>query len=135
MEVKTCKRCNKLFQYLTGPVICNVCKQEEETIFIQVKEYIREHKGATIEEVSHETGASIALIEKFLKQGRLEVIEGSPIEITCERCGVRITTGKYCNKCRERLASALGGVTKDMRPSQEVEDNKARMRFLNSRNN
>lgn len=136
MEVKACKRCGRLFQYVTGSIICSECKKSEEDVFITVKEYIIEHKGATIEEVSCETGASVTLIEKFLKQGRLEIVEGSPIAITCERCGKKITTGKYCDKCKERLANALGVMAKDMRSSQEPEETtKARMRFLNTRNN
>lgn len=132
MEVKSCKKCNRLFQYLSGPVICQNCKEDEEKIFKVVKEYIRENKGATIEEVSRETGASVSMIEKFLKQGRLEVAEGSPIETNCERCGKKIRSGKYCTSCRESIASNLDEMAQGIRGgSKKDEDVKARMRFLN----
>ncbi|MGL4346197.1 MAG: flagellar protein [Cellulosilyticaceae bacterium] len=132
MEVKTCKKCHKLFQYVTGPAICPACKQEEEKIFIAVKDFIRENKGATIEQVSRETGASVTLIEKFLKQGRLEVAEGLDIELTCERCGKSIKTGRYCDQCKGDIAANLDTMAKGIRSSNvKEEDTKARMRFLN----
>lgn len=73
MQVKTCKRCNKLFQYVTGRQVCPKCRKREEELFGQVKDYLRENKGASMEEVSEATGASLGLIQSFLREGRLEV--------------------------------------------------------------
>lgn len=132
MEVKACKKCNRLFQYVTGPVICQACKEDEEKVFTAVRDYIRENKGATMEEVCRETGVAISLVEKFLKQGRLEVAEDSPIKLTCERCGVTIRTGRYCNHCKETIGKQLGTMADDIKNgSKMAEEVKARMRYLN----
>lgn len=132
MEVKACRRCNRLFQYVTGPVICPVCKEEEEKVFVTVRDYIRENKGASMEEVCRAIGVPISLVEKFLKQGRLEVAEDSPIKLICERCGGRMRSGRYCNRCKEEIGKSLGSMADEIRShTRKEEDVRARMRFLN----
>ncbi|MGL4738814.1 MAG: flagellar protein [Cellulosilyticaceae bacterium] len=132
MEVKSCRRCNRLFQYVAGPVICPECKDEEEKIFVVVRDFIRDNKGVTMEEVCRETGVAISVIEKFLKQGRLEIAEDSPIKLACERCGVRIRSGRYCNTCKENIAKELGSMAEEIKSGTKgKEEVKARMRFLN----
>ena len=137
MEVKVCKMCKKMFQYITGPEICPRCKQQEEEWFQQVKEYLRENPGATLVQVNKETGVSASLIEKFLRQGRLEVSADSPIALTCERCGKKIITGRYCKECSHNISNELHQVKKDLLTAQQT-DNKfgaktgAKMRFLDN---
>lgn len=136
MEVKVCKSCKKMFQYIAGPVLCPKCKQLEEEYFQQVKEYLREHPGDSLYEVSKQTGVSAALIEKFLRQGRLQVAADSPIELTCERCGSKIITGKYCNSCKTQITNELNEAKQSMiKPiEKKPQDTKERMRFLQSNN-
>jgi flagellar operon protein (TIGR03826 family) len=136
MEVKSCKRCGKLFQYVTGKTVCPDCKKREEELFQIVKDYLREHPGAIIKEVSEETGASIPMIEGFLKAGRLQVSEDSPMSILCEKCGTKIKTGRFCNSCTHEIASQIQGEARDMKQEQvsklNVNKEKERMRFLDS---
>lgn len=138
MQVKTCKRCNKLFQYVTGRVVCPKCRKREEELFGEVKDYLRDHKGASMEEVSEATGASLGLIQTFLREGRLEVTADSPIAIECEQCGTKIRTGRFCDKCRNTLAHGLGNAAKSMQAEGRMKEEaqkdkeKARMRFLDS---
>ena len=63
--------------------------------------------GATAQEVSAETGVSTHLIYRFLKEGRLEVAESSPIALQCENCGTRIKSGRFCITCSKRLANDM----------------------------
>ena len=37
MEVRTCKQCKRLFNYLSGPPICPGCKAKIEQKFQEVK--------------------------------------------------------------------------------------------------
>ena len=135
MEIKTCKNCKKIFQYIAGPEICPKCKQVEEDLFQKVKAYLRENPGESMHVVSEETEVPVTLIEKFLRQGRLEVSPDSPIILTCEMCGKKITTGRFCNGCKGELTNNLNEARKYLASKQvpkDVEDSGARMRFLKS---
>lgn len=136
MEVRTCKRCNKLYQHVVGKQVCPKCRKKEEELFGEVKNYLREHKGATMEEVSEATGASLGLIQSFLKEGRLEVTPDSPIALSCEQCGIKIRTGRYCDRCTNNLAQGLSTAAKSIEDRQmpKKEKDKERMRFLDSIN-
>lgn len=134
MDVRVCKRCKKMFQHISGPDICPKCKQNEEELFQIVKAYLRKNPGAAMHEVSQETEVSISLIESFLRQGRLEVSPNSPIALSCETCGVKILTGRFCSKCHSSLVGDLSNTSKKM--SEELSAKKTekseKMRFLKS---
>ena len=36
MEIRNCKGCNKLFQHIGGPVLCQNCKDALEEKFMEV---------------------------------------------------------------------------------------------------
>ena len=135
MEVKVCHGCRKMFQYITGPVLCPRCKQHEEELFQKVKEYLRENPGANMYEVNKATGVSAALIEKFLRQGRLQVAVDSPIALTCDRCGTKIPTGKLCNECKKTISDELNDVKKSLVKAEATNNSSgAKMRYLQSGN-
>lgn len=133
MEIKACKRCGAIFQYITGKTICPRCKKKEEELFQEVKSFLRENPGSNMAEVSEATGAPIPMIEAFLREGRIEVTADSPMSISCERCGAKIRTGKYCDKCRNEVAADLNGMAQamkdDNKPEVKLHDGE-RMRFL-----
>lgn len=106
-EIKNCARCNKIFMYVTGPRICEDCKKLEDEDFEKVRLFVRDFPGATIPEVSKETGVPSHLIYRFLKEGKLEVTESSPIALLCENCGNRIKSGRFCVSCSKRLANEM----------------------------
>lgn len=136
MEVKACRKCGKIFQYISGPPICPRCKKKEEELFQEVKAYLRENKGATMQEVTEATGASAGMIERYLREGRLEVTTDSLISISCEQCGTQIRTGRLCDRCRTNLSSGLSAAAKSIQDSHPVrrEKDKEKMRFLDSYN-
>ena len=43
MDVKNCKKCRRLFNYIGGPAICPQCREELEKKFQQAKEFIRDN--------------------------------------------------------------------------------------------
>jgi len=77
---------------------------DEEIEFKKVKEYVYDNPGATISETSQETGVSVEKIIRFLREERLEIkSEESNMVLECERCGVPIKSGRYCERCKREL--------------------------------
>ncbi len=102
MEMKNCRRCGKIFSY-NGNHICTECVEKEEEEFKIVKEYIYDHPKCSVTEVSEATGVTAKTIMNFLRQDRLEAVEGMSNLLTCEKCGVPIKSGRYCESCVDKL--------------------------------
>lgn len=135
MEVKICRGCKKMFQYISGPILCPKCRELEEEMFRKVKLFLQDHPGADFVEINKETGVTIAMIERFLKEGRLEVTADSPMHIKCERCGKTIKTGRYCAACRTKMNKTIEKMKQSMMPEAKKDDNeKAKMHYLKSEN-
>lgn len=135
MNVRNCKSCGRIFNYMSGPVICPACKDGMEAKFQEVKEYIREHKGANIPEVSEACDVEAAQIRQWLRDERLEVTEDSALYLTCESCGTAIRSGRFCEKCKGDMTQSLKNVMGEAKPKAALVQNKkddggAKMRFL-----
>ncbi len=105
MDLKNCKRCGKL-HYGTGR-LCAECMKKEEEKFVKVKAYLKEFPNSSMVAVSHETGVSVPEIERFLREGRLEVTNGICEYLKCMKCGRTIKTGKYCAECEKKVMSDM----------------------------
>ncbi len=132
MEVKTCKKCGSLFNYLSGPPFCQACKDEIEKQFRQVKEYIRENSGANIQEICEANDVTQKQLRQWIREERLEFAENSPVQMNCESCGKSIRTGRYCDACKNNMAANLTSAFK--KPVQHTESKKTAekdaMRFM-----
>lgn len=106
-EVRNCRRCRKIFMYVTGAQLCDACKKLDEQDFDKVRNFVRDFPGATVQEVSRETEVPTQMIYRYLKEGRLEVSESSPIALQCENCGARIKSGRFCINCSKKLANDM----------------------------
>ncbi len=107
MKITNCVRCKKTFAMVNQP-ICPECIAEEEAQFDKIKEYLDENRGATMEEIVEDTGVPLKRIQKWLKDGRLEGIEGSNLK--CSKCGCPITKGKFCQDCAKKLSENLATI-------------------------
>lgn len=129
-EIKYCRECKRIFQYVTGPVLCHVCRKKDEEDFEKVRKFLREFPGANMQEVSHNTGVSPAKISRWLKEERLEVSEDSPVALNCEKCGIRIRSGRFCVECSKGLAREMMSVGKELKQSlSQKDDLKSRKGF------
>ncbi|MBR1628002.1 MAG: flagellar protein [Lachnospiraceae bacterium] len=122
MDLKTCRRCRRLFNYISGPMICPDCVDELEKKFYDVKEYIRENPKVGIKKVSIEMNVPVSQIQQWVREERLQFTEDSGIALECEKCGKNIYTGRYCDACKAKMANslsrALGGAEMEaMKPS------------------
>lgn len=133
MEVRNCAKCGRIFQYLVGIPICPKCKEKEEQDFQLVKTYIYDNKNANMMEVSNQTGVSMKLIERFIREGRLMLSEDSPIFLKCEKCGTQIRTGRFCQSCSTSLSNEMRMGSNQVEPevAKFNDPNKNKMHFLN----
>lgn len=135
MNVKNCRNCGRIFNYVAGAILCQGCREEMEIKFHTVKEYIREHPGVSIPEVSEACDVETSQIRQWLREERLEVTEDSAIFLNCDGCGAPIRCGKYCDKCKMNLATGMKTILDEEKAKKEPQISKnprdnARMRFL-----
>lgn len=108
IKVKKCIRCGKLFKADSLNLdLCPYCIKLDNEDFEKIRNYLYEHKTATSVELSEATGVSVMQIERYLKNGRLEIPENSPIYIKCELCGAEIKSGRICSACSVSLSNAV----------------------------
>ena len=112
MEVRNCRGCGKLYNYIGGPYrnLCPNCIEKIEEKYLEVKEYIQDHHNATMTEVAEECDVSTRQIEQWIRDERLVIADDSPIGITCERCGASIKSGRFCERCKNKMANNLGSM-------------------------
>ena len=135
MNAKNCRKCGRVFSYFMGPPLCMACREAMDAKFQEVKTYIREHQGASINEVSEACEVEVSQIHQWLREERLELVEGSGIVLHCETCGSVIMSGRFCQKCKGDLTRGLRAAAVRSMPAPEPEKPKSsrdndRMRFL-----
>ncbi|TCK93374.1 flagellar operon protein (TIGR03826 family) [Natranaerovirga hydrolytica] len=136
MEVRNCRSCGKIFNYIGGKPICPTCKNELEDTFQEVKAYIKDNPNAQIYDVAEENEVSVGQIKEWVREERLTFSPDSAVGIDCENCGTTIKTGRFCNRCKDSLAKELGGAyAKKQTPEINKEKNTStKMRYLNKDN-
>jgi len=138
MDVRNCRMCGRLFNYLSGPPICSACVATLDAKFEEVKEYVYDHPRCGIQEVSEEMDVSIAQIKQWIREERLTFTEDSMIGLECENCGATIKTGRYCKACKDKLAKGLTDlyhVDKPVQQKQKDSRENPKMRFLDQGGN
>ena len=45
MNVRNCRKCGRIFNYVVGPILCPHCVEEQEKVFQVVKEYVMDHQS------------------------------------------------------------------------------------------
>ena len=133
MEVRNCRTCGRLFNYLGGPNICPACRDEVEKKFQDVKTFIQDNPRSSIQEIADANEVSTSQIKQWIREERLQFADDSPMGIECEACGATIKTGKYCESCKNNMASALSKSIekpKAPEPPKEKPKKENKMRFL-----
>lgn len=134
MEVKNCRGCGRLFNYIGGGYfLCPSCMDELDKKFVDVKKYIRENPKATIQQISDDNHVTINQIQRWVREDRLAFSDDSPIGIDCEVCGRMIKSGRFCNSCKDTMQKNLGSMyssSEPAKPKKTEQRDKDRMRFL-----
>ncbi|QYR22105.1 flagellar protein [Paenibacillus sp. sptzw28] len=107
MNIDNCPRCGKLYAKNFRDV-CPACIKEIDLEYSRCAEYLRKNKGATMQELSDETGVAVKLITKFIREGRISLVGAPNLGYPCEVCGIPIREGTMCESCRSRLIKETG---------------------------
>ena len=121
MDVRNCRQCGKLYNYIGGSYrnLCPSCIKQLEDKFMEIKEYIRDNKVASISEISDKFEVSTKQIEQWVREERLCFTDDSPIGLQCECCGATMAN-KLDNLYKAPAPAPRAGRDRD----------NARMRFL-----
>lgn len=135
MNVRNCRKCGKIFNYVSGPPICIACKEEAEQKYQQVKKYVQDHKVASIPDICNDCEVESTQVQQWIREERLVFAEDSAIGIPCEKCGTTIKTGRFCDTCKANMTNSFNDTMKSMKkpePAPRKKDDKdnPRMRFL-----
>jgi flagellar operon protein (TIGR03826 family) len=135
-DARNCRRCGRMYNYIGGPPICIDCKNADEEIFKKVKAYLYDKPGASLAQVSTDLEVTVEKIKMFLREGRLEITEGSNIILECERCGKSIRTGRFCTECQNQvgndiLGTAVRKAEKREETTPDAKRNGMGLRYLN----
>lgn len=134
MNVRNCKKCGRLFNYVSGMPVCPSCREGLEKKFQEVKDYIRENKEAGITEVAEACEVEVRQIKQWVREERLEFSADSPVGIDCEMCGTMIRSGRFCEKCKIGMINELDSAKAKPAPAKVEKKKDSRdnpkMRFL-----
>ena len=106
-----CSECKGRIKYIGGGHYeCYDCGHQEVDDFGKVKDYIDENGASPAIVISENTGVPVDMINAMLKEGRLEIPEGSVVYIECEKCGCSIRYGRFCPDCIRNRTNSLKGI-------------------------
>ena len=100
--VKNCPKCGKIFHFINNS-ICDSCIKNEQEIYEKVRLHLKDRPGLSLMDLSNETGVSSKKILKYIKEGRLELLNP---EAECEKCSKKIKKGRFCQDCMDNLAKS-----------------------------
>lgn len=129
MRLVNCVRCGKAYEYNGISNYCPICMRFDEENFKMIKEYLYEHPKATVLQVAGDLDISVKMIKRYLREGRLEIIEAENFFLECEQCGTSIKTGRYCEKCMKYLDNSIKKITNEAAKHINQRQNE-KMRYL-----
>lgn len=135
MDVKNCRRCRKLFNYIGGQPICPQCREELENKFQEVKKYLFDNRNSSITDVCENCDVEESQVRQWIREERLEFSSGIDAGIVCENCGAPISTGRFCDKCKASMINDLQTAGRRPEPAapkvEKRQTHENKMRFLN----
>ncbi|PKM82412.1 MAG: hypothetical protein CVU89_05255 [Firmicutes bacterium HGW-Firmicutes-14] len=127
-NLSNCPECGKVFVRMSKN-LCPDCIDQEEKEFEEVRAYLKDNPGASVEEISGVTGADEKKILRWMREGRLEVSFTEGGSLTCKSCGASIISGNYCARCAREMSDKLRGVSKPV-PADEKTDSKSKQQGM-----
>lgn len=125
VEVKVCKDCKKLFYAINGQAYCGDCRELREGELKVVKEYIRTHEDAGVQEVAEACEVAPQQILVWVREERIEFKDQSRVMMPCMLCGANISGGSYCDKCKKLIASGMAPKPSEIKTEVSSSNNKS----------
>ena len=117
LNLITCKGCGMVMVKLSRDV-CQKCFQEDEELFVKVRDYIRSNPSSSIIEVAEALGVTEEKINFFIDSGRLERT-GANLSHQCQTCQKMIQTGLICQECSDELKKQVSDLKKSISSKKE----------------
>lgn len=135
MDVRNCRMCGRIFNYIGGPRVCMSCKEKLEEKFVEVKEFVRNNPNMGIQEISESCEVEIAQLNQWIREERLTFSDDSPVGLPCENCGATIKSGRFCESCKNEMARGFNNAIKKPeapkpQPVKKPVDASSKMRFI-----
>ncbi len=132
LRVVNCRKCGKLYSKVDTARFCPVCMKALEDKYLEVRQYIRENEGTSIVEVAREKDVSVEQIREWIREERIELSSPGDPELTCLSCGTPVKTGRYCERCKDKMVNTLKGVYVQKQPEarEGVKPTGEKMRYL-----
>lgn len=109
-----CEACDgKMIYDGHGIYHCSDCGKEALDDYGKIRKYLEEHGSDTAVAVARETGVDLGIVSMFLKDGRIEIPNGSSLFIKCRRCGCSLRFGRYCRECTQEMAGGLSNAFRE----------------------
>lgn len=112
LNAANCPRCGRLFMKNIKDV-CPSCIKEIEKQYERCLKYLRENRDCTIQELSDETEVPSRQIVKFIREGRISIVNAPNMSYPCESCGTLIRENTICDNCRSRLSKDYRNLSED----------------------
>lgn len=98
-NIASCPVCGKIFEFNNFRSVCNECLSQDMSDFDRIRDFLYVHPRAKVFEVSNSLDIPVPVIKRYLREGRLEIIEKNQRFLTCEKCGSPICSGTLCDDC------------------------------------
>ena len=119
---RTCVKCGGVMVFRgLGEYRCEDCGELTYDDYGKVRNYIDEHNGATALQVEEATGVSQKVIRRLLRDGRLQVAEGSKTFLLCDMCNKPIRSGRYCPECEMKIHRGLEAKQREISHKNNVQ--------------
>ena len=134
VDVVRCPICDTTYGIsILGVYTCRRCGHQEADTFGKVRAYLLDHKRASAHEIAEATGVSLKAIDEFLREGRIEITEGSQGYIKCQKCGIDIRYGRFCPECGLTMCKQISSALNSNHIGEVPKATKEKMRFLGER--
>ena len=134
-----CSKCKGRLKYIGGGYYeCYDCGNREVDDFGKIKDFIEDYGPSPAIVIAEQTDIPIDLVNGMLREGRLEIPDGSDVYIECESCGCSIRFGRYCPDCIKKRTSNINGVFFNPEMGEKPQHNpkkgeSGKLRFLDYR--
>ncbi|RKP47259.1 flagellar protein [Cohnella endophytica] len=91
--------------------VCNNCHASLEKDYERCVEHLRQNKGLDITQLSEDMEVSVKQITKWIREGRISLLNAPNMSYPCESCGILIRDGHMCDNCKARLQRDVKNAT------------------------
>lgn len=103
-HILACTICGRMFQITGLRAVCPDCFEKDMRDFNTIRDYLYIHPRAKVFEVANNLDIPVPVIKRYLREGRLEIIEKENQFLKCEKCGKPICSGTQCDNCLKEAA-------------------------------